>query len=175
MRSRLHSPAAHRAAIARLGGAPLPTFAGIKAEDGLHFVPLEEQSDKYTELLQVYAPNFLKSELYPGMIPHGQTVLGIANATVPITYAWPENSERYKRIARFGSLPHTFRSILARSAPSEMERSQPRRATAGMAEVHRRAAMAGPQRDRGRFPVREDENRIFAPDGRLCKDIQDEA
>jgi TRAP transporter TAXI family solute receptor len=89
------------AAIARLGGAPLPTFAGIKAEDGLHFVPLEEQSDKYTELLQVYAPNFLKSDLYPGMIPQGQTVLGIANATVLMTYAWPENSERYKRIARF--------------------------------------------------------------------------
>jgi uncharacterized protein len=88
-------------AIARIGGAPLPTFASVKPEDGLHFVALDEQSDKYAGLLAVYAPTLLKSDLYPNLIPKGKTVLSIANATVLITCNWPEKSERYQRVARF--------------------------------------------------------------------------
>jgi len=88
-------------AIARIGGAPLPTFASIKPEDGLHFVALDEQSPKYAELLSVYAPTLLKSDVYPNLIPKGKTVLSIANATVLITCNWPEKSERYQRVTRF--------------------------------------------------------------------------
>jgi len=89
------------AGIARLGGAPLPVFASLKPEDGLHFVSLDEASSKYASLLEVYAPLFLRNDAYPGLIKDGETVLSIANATVLVTYAWPANTERYARIARF--------------------------------------------------------------------------
>jgi TRAP-type uncharacterized transport system substrate-binding protein len=87
-----------------LTGAPQAMFAKVKKEDGVHFLPLDQQSmpnSKLDELFASYLPADLTHEHYPNLIPEGTTVPTIANRALLVAYSWPEGSERYKRIAKF--------------------------------------------------------------------------
>jgi TRAP-type uncharacterized transport system substrate-binding protein len=87
-----------------LTGAPQVTLAKVKKEDGLHFVPLDQESlpkHNLRDLLANYLPAELTHELYPNVIPEGTTVPTIANRALLVAYTWPENSPRYKKIAKF--------------------------------------------------------------------------
>ena len=87
-----------------LTGAPQVTFSKVKAEDGLHFLPLDQQSlpkHDLRELSANYLPAQLTHELYPQLVPEGTTVPTVANRALLVAYTWPENSPRYKRIAKF--------------------------------------------------------------------------
>jgi uncharacterized protein len=87
-----------------LTGAPQVTMAKIKKEDGVHFLPLDQESlpnHDLKELFANYLPADLTHELYPNLIPEGTTVPTIANRALLVAYTWPENSPRYKRIAKF--------------------------------------------------------------------------
>jgi uncharacterized protein len=92
------------AAISFLTGAPRGVIENIKADEGFHFLPLDEQSLPDRDLSGLYV-NYLPSELthdyYPNLIPAGESVPTIANRAVLAAYAWPENSDRSKKIARF--------------------------------------------------------------------------
>ncbi len=91
------------AAVARISGAPHSGFNKLTQADG-HFLPLDASTlppGCYEKLLQTYLPAFLKNEHYPQIIPEGQMVPTVANGTVLAVYNWPENTERYQRIARF--------------------------------------------------------------------------
>jgi TRAP-type uncharacterized transport system substrate-binding protein len=70
----------------------------IKNEDhALHLVPIP-----YDRRLQdLYLPTTLSSEEYPNLLLPGQTINTIAASQLLVTFDWPENSERYKRVARF--------------------------------------------------------------------------
>ena len=87
-----------------LTGAPQVTFSKVKKEDGLHFLPLDQQSLPKHDLREIQT-NFLPAELthefYPNLVPEGTTVPTIANRALLVAYTWPENSPRYKRIAKF--------------------------------------------------------------------------
>lgn len=103
-----HQPVANKmllsgeiAAVARANGAPVPFIQQFKQEDGLHFLPIDASLKNYDKLLAAYSPALLKHEDYPALIPPGQNVPTIANATVLATYAWPENTDRYRRVANF--------------------------------------------------------------------------
>ena len=92
------------AAMIILTGAPQVTFSRVKAEDGLHFLPLDQQSlprHDLRELSANYLPAQLTHELYPQLVPEGTTVPTVANRALLVAYTWPENSPRYKRIAKF--------------------------------------------------------------------------
>jgi uncharacterized protein len=89
------------AAVARANGAPVPFVQQFKKADGVHFLSIEPTLGNYDRLLEHYSPAYLKHEDYPELIPDGQRVSTIANATVLATYAWPENSDRYKKVANF--------------------------------------------------------------------------
>jgi TRAP-type uncharacterized transport system substrate-binding protein len=92
------------AAMIILTGAPQVTFSKVKKEDGLHFLPLDQQSlpkHDLHELQANYLPAELTHELYPNLVPEGTTVPTIANRALLVAYTWPENSPRYKRIAKF--------------------------------------------------------------------------
>src|SRR6202000_446563 len=39
--------------------------------------------------------------LYPNLVAEGAAVPTIANRALLVSYAWPENSEKYKKIAKF--------------------------------------------------------------------------
>jgi len=92
------------AAMIILTGAPQVTFSRVKKEDGLHFLPLDQQSlpkHDLHELSANYLPAELTHELYPNLVPEGTTVPTVANRALLVAYTWPENSPRYKRIAKF--------------------------------------------------------------------------
>lgn len=92
------------AAMIILTGAPQVTFSKVKKEDNLHFLPLDQQNlprHDLRELSANYLPAELTHELYPNLVPEGTSVPTIANRALLVAYTWPENSPRYKRIAKF--------------------------------------------------------------------------
>jgi len=103
-----HQEAANRmlkngeiAAVARANGAPVTFVQQFKKTDGVHFLSIDPSLKNYGQLLELYSPAYLKSEDYPELIPPGQRIPTIANSTVLATYNWPENSDRYRKVANF--------------------------------------------------------------------------
>lgn len=94
-------------AVLRLAGAPAEAFTGLKPEDGLHFVPISPEGlseagrARFSAVFKEYLPAKLRSEDYPAMIPNGETVSTVASSVVLAAYAWPEGSDRYRRVAKF--------------------------------------------------------------------------
>jgi len=43
----------------------------------------------------------LSSDEYPNLLPPGQKIETLAASTLLISYNWPENSDRYRRVAKF--------------------------------------------------------------------------
>ena len=85
-------------------GAPQPAVRAIKKEDGLHFLPIDEDTlpgYNVKPLLAEYLPAELTRELYPNLIEEGKPVPTIANRALLAVYNWPENSERYNRVVKF--------------------------------------------------------------------------
>jgi uncharacterized protein len=95
------------AAMGRLTGAPTTSFNDIKPEDGMHFIPVSAEhisggfSGPFGKLLKTFLPVRLKGEDYPNLIPAGETVPTVASSVVLAAYAWPENTPRYNRVAKF--------------------------------------------------------------------------
>ena len=92
------------AATVLLAGAPVPGYAKLKKEDGLHIVPLGPNSltpEQNSKLLEVYLPTKLTHKQYPNIIPEGQEVESYASGVVLAVYNWQEGSARYKKVARF--------------------------------------------------------------------------
>jgi TRAP-type uncharacterized transport system substrate-binding protein len=87
-----------------LTGGPQAALATLKAEDGVHFLALDKASvpDRdVSKILAEYPTVQMTSKLYPKLIPEGTSVSTIANYALLVVYAWPENSERYRRLTRF--------------------------------------------------------------------------
>jgi uncharacterized protein len=87
-----------------LTGAPQVTLAKVKKDDGVHFLPLDQDTLPNHDLGELFA-NYLPADIthdhYPNLIAEGTTVPTIANRALLVAYTWPENSPRYKRIAKF--------------------------------------------------------------------------
>jgi len=85
------------AALAYVTGQPARLFTGVSAAGGLHFlaVPMTPK------LVETYAPSKLGHGDYPALIPDGGDVETIAIGSVMAVYAWPPNTDRYRRVARF--------------------------------------------------------------------------
>src|SRR5437763_13139590 len=87
-----------------LTGAPQATLAKVKKEDGVHFLPLDQESLPKHELRELFA-NYLPAEIthqhYPNLVAEGTSVPTIANRALLVAYTWPENCPRYKRVAKF--------------------------------------------------------------------------
>ncbi len=85
------------AATVLIGGKPTAAFAKLQAEPGMKLLPVP-----YTEALETgYFPAKLSHEDYPGVIPEGQVVDTIAVGAILACYAWPSNTDRYRRVAKF--------------------------------------------------------------------------
>jgi TRAP-type uncharacterized transport system substrate-binding protein len=67
------------------------------ADRSLHLVPIP-----YDRRLQdLYLPTTLSGEEYPNLLAPGETIETVAASQLLVAYNWPENSERYKKVARF--------------------------------------------------------------------------
>jgi TRAP transporter TAXI family solute receptor len=85
------------AAIAYVTGKPARLFTSVGADSGLHFlaVPMTPA------LVETYLPTSLGHADYPALVPEGSDVETIAVGSVMAVYAWPWNTDRYKKVARF--------------------------------------------------------------------------
>ena len=87
-----------------LTGAPQAALAKLKKEDGVHFLPLDQESlprHELHDLFATYLPAEITHENYPNLVAEGTTVPTIANRALLVAYAWPENSQRYNKVAKF--------------------------------------------------------------------------
>jgi len=75
-----------------------PIIKGIKNDGGkLHLLSIP-----YDRALQdIYFPSNFTSDQYPNLVPPGVKIETVAAPTVLMVYNWPEQSERYRRTARF--------------------------------------------------------------------------
>ena len=85
------------AAIIHVGGAPIPLFADISADTGIHFLPVPLTQ----ALAQTYLPDQFTHDSYPLLVKAGGTVPTIAVGDVMAVFAWPPNSERFNKVSRF--------------------------------------------------------------------------
>jgi uncharacterized protein len=79
-------------------GKVFPLGRAIKNDNrALHLVPVP-----YDRRLQdMYLPTTFSGEEYPNLLDPGQTIDTIATSVLLVAFNWPENSERYLRVARF--------------------------------------------------------------------------
>jgi uncharacterized protein len=92
------------AAMIILSGAPQAAMLKVTKQDNLHFLALDERSlpkHDVRPILAKYLPIELTHEEYPEVIPQGTTVSTVGNRSLLVTYAWPEGSFRYNRVAKF--------------------------------------------------------------------------
>jgi uncharacterized protein len=92
------------AAAARFAGAPHNAFTGFKADDGLHFLPLDAETlppGGFSKLLELYSPALLKNEHFPALIAADKPVPTVAGAMLLVVYNWPPGTERYQRVTNF--------------------------------------------------------------------------
>jgi TRAP transporter TAXI family solute receptor len=85
------------AAIIHVGGAPIPLFADVPGDIGLHFltVPLNPT------LAQTYLPDKFTHDTYPALVPADAPVPTIAVGDVLAVYAWPPRTDRWNNVTRF--------------------------------------------------------------------------
>ena len=89
-----------------LTGAPQSAIAKLKSSDGVHLLSVDESGLPGYDLTQVfsqYLPGELTHETYPNLIPKEKTVQTIVNRAILVTYAWPENTEQYRKMTRFAN------------------------------------------------------------------------
>jgi TRAP-type uncharacterized transport system substrate-binding protein len=92
------------AAMIILSGAPQAAILKVKPQDNLHLLALDERSlpgHDLRPILAKYLPTELTHEEYPALIPEGSSVSTVGNRSLLVTYAWPEGSARYAKIAKF--------------------------------------------------------------------------
>ncbi|SFK30358.1 TAXI family TRAP transporter solute-binding subunit [Methylocapsa palsarum] len=92
------------AAMIVLSGAPQAALAKVKKEDKFHFLSLDHESlpdHDLSAIASYYLPAELTHEEYPNLIAEGQSVPTVANRALLVAYAWPEDSQRYKKLAKF--------------------------------------------------------------------------
>lgn len=87
-----------------LTGGPQAALAKLRAEDGVHFLALDQENLPGRDLSAIraeYMTTELTNKLYPNLIPEGASIPTVANHALLVSYAWPENTDKYRRIERF--------------------------------------------------------------------------
>ena len=79
-------------------GKVFPLARAIKNEDRrLHLVPIPFDR----RLQDLYVPTTLSGEEYPNLLAPNQTIETVATSVLLASFNWPENTERYRRTAKF--------------------------------------------------------------------------
>ena len=85
------------AATALIAGKPAGSTVKLRAADGYRILPVPFPKPLQND----YLPTLLTNDDYPGLIEPGKSVDTIAVGAVLIAYNWPQNTDRYRRIAKF--------------------------------------------------------------------------
>jgi TRAP transporter TAXI family solute receptor len=85
------------AAIIHVGGAPIPLFADLSTDSGIHFLPVPLSQT----LAQTYLPDQFTHDVYPLLVSAEMPIPTIAVGDVMAVFAWQPHSERYNKVVRF--------------------------------------------------------------------------
>ncbi|MDO9707610.1 TAXI family TRAP transporter solute-binding subunit [Paracraurococcus lichenis] len=100
------------AAVVFVTSKPVDAFLRGRWDPGFKFLPVDVTEGDF---LDYYLPSVLTSKDYPQLIPEGQDVATISVPTILVAYNWPQNSDRYARLARL--VDHLFDRIDQFRAP----------------------------------------------------------
>lgn len=84
-------------AVARLTSSPMKSF-NEKVDTKVHRIlpiPFDDA------LIEEYLPGKLTNKAYPDLIPENEPIETISSPTALVSYAWKQDSERYRRVAKF--------------------------------------------------------------------------
>jgi TRAP-type uncharacterized transport system substrate-binding protein len=112
---------------------PVDAFLKGRWDPGFKFLPVEYD----TKFEDYYLPSSIEAADYPNLIPKGQRIATIAVPTILAGYNWPQQSDRYGRVARL--VDHLF---------SRLDRLQSPGFDPKWKEVNLRVAVPGLERFR---------------------------
>jgi uncharacterized protein len=85
------------AATVLVAGKPTQSMSRLKASDDLTFLPIP-----YTAALgNDFLPAVLTHDDYPELIPERTVVDTVADGAILISYNWPKDTDRYRRVEKF--------------------------------------------------------------------------
>jgi TRAP-type uncharacterized transport system substrate-binding protein len=85
------------AATVLVAGKPTQSMSRLRASDGLTFLPIPYAPSLGNDFL----PAVLTHDDYPELIPEASSVDTVADGAVLISYNWPKDAERYRRVETF--------------------------------------------------------------------------
>jgi TRAP-type uncharacterized transport system substrate-binding protein len=120
-------------AVVFVTSKPVDAFLKGRWDPGFKFLPVEYD----TKFEDYYLPSSIEAADYPNLIPKGQRIATIAVPTILAGYNWPQQSDRYGRVARL--VEHLF---------SRLDRLQSPGFDPKWKEVNLRVAVPGLERFR---------------------------
>jgi TRAP-type uncharacterized transport system substrate-binding protein len=89
-------------AVVFVTSKPVDAFLKGRWDPGFKFLPVEYD----TKFEDYYLPSSIEAKDYPSLVPKGERIATIAVPTILAAYNWPQQSDRYGRVARF--VDHLF-------------------------------------------------------------------
>jgi TRAP-type uncharacterized transport system substrate-binding protein len=89
-------------AVVFVTSKPVDAFLKGRWDPGFKFVPVEYDA-KFEDY---YLPSSIDPADYPNLVPKGERIATIAVPTILAAYNWPQQSDRYQRVARL--VDHLF-------------------------------------------------------------------
>ncbi len=109
------------AAVVFVTSKPVDAFLKGRWDPGFKFLPVEYGA-KFEDY---YLPSSIDAADYPSLVPKGERIATIAVPTILAAYNWPQQSDRYRRVARLRRSPvWSLRPVAVPWFRSEMERGQ---------------------------------------------------
>ncbi|SDJ00380.1 TRAP-type uncharacterized transport system, substrate-binding protein [Bradyrhizobium lablabi] len=84
-------------AVVFVTSKPVDAFLKGRWEPGFKFLAVEYDA-KFEDY---YLPSSIEATDYPSLVPKGERIATLAVPTILAAYNWPEQSDRYQRVARF--------------------------------------------------------------------------
>jgi TRAP-type uncharacterized transport system substrate-binding protein len=89
-------------AVVFVTSKPVDAFLKGRWDPGFKFLPVEYD----TKFEDYYLPSSIEAKDYPSLVPKGERIATIAVPTILAAYNWPQQSDRYRRVARL--VDHLF-------------------------------------------------------------------
>lgn len=95
-------------------GADTVNLAGIRADSGLHIIPVPLNE----KLGETYSPAIVTDKELPGLVPAGSVIETVSSALVLAVFDWPKRSERFYKLEKFNKalFKNYFANVKAENA-----------------------------------------------------------
>ena len=98
-------------AVVFVTSKPVDAFLKGRWDPGFKFLAVEYD----TKFEDYYLPSSIEATDYPSLVPKGERIATIAVPTILVAYNWPQQSERYRRVARL--VDHLFSRLERLQSP----------------------------------------------------------